>query len=97
MASSELFTAKPKSIKKATLSPTDRTIFSTKPSLFNFRMKRKRKPGIKVRKIKPEICLKTGISRSTARTVDRSTSARSKKKPLASRLLAVLVISLPDG
>jgi len=51
------------------LSPTDRTIFSAKPSLFNFRIDRRRKPGIKVKKIKPENCLTTGMSKRVARLV----------------------------
>ena len=66
MASSKPFNAKPENIRKVRLSPTDRTIFSTKPNLFNFRMFRKRKPGIKVKKIKLEICLRMGISRRMA-------------------------------
>lgn len=66
MANSEAFSIKPKSIEKAMLSPTDKTIFSSKPSLFNFRIERRRKPGIKVKKIKPTTSLKTEISSRTA-------------------------------
>jgi len=61
MANSEAFSIKPKSIEKATLIPTDKTIFSVSPSLFILRASRKRKPGIKVKKIKPKICLKSGM------------------------------------
>ena len=61
-----MFSIKPKSIEKAMLSPTDKTIFSSKPSLFNFRIERRRKPGIKVKKIKPTTSLTTGMSKRMA-------------------------------
>ncbi len=79
--SSKLFSVSPKSMEKAILSPTDKTIFSTKPSLFNFRMESIRKPGIKVRKIKPETCLRMGISKITAMPV-RATAVAMKANHL---------------
>ena len=95
MASSEPFSANPKSIEKATLSPTDRTIFSVSPSLFNFRILRMRNPGTKVRKRKARTCLKMGISKNTARFVKISESAGNRRKTLVSRPFEILVISLP--
>jgi hypothetical protein len=38
-------------------------------------MERKRNPGTKVRKIKPETCLKTGMSRRTEILVTATTAA----------------------
>ena len=75
MASSEPLSAQPKSMEKATLSPTERTSFSVSPNLFRLIMERKRKPGKKVRKIKPDTCLKTGMSRRIEILVTATTAA----------------------
>lgn len=70
---------RPKSIMKATLSPTDKMSFSVSPSLFNLRMWRMSQPGTMVKKRNPKNCLKTGIFRSIARSVRmRNTSANNK-------------------
>lgn len=72
MASRELFTDNPKNIEKATLSPTANTNFVTRSSLFSLRAKIISIPGRNVRKRNPRSWRRTGISKNTARFVNRS-------------------------
>ena len=62
----------PKNIKKAILNPTEYKIVSIVLSLFNFSICRINNPGKTVRKRKPKICLKNGISKRIAMSVKRS-------------------------
>ena len=55
--------ASPENITKAMLSPTEYNRLSIMPILWILRILRIRIPGTKVRKIKPTICLKPGISK----------------------------------
>ncbi|MFC2070223.1 hypothetical protein ACFLTB_03525 [Chloroflexota bacterium] len=61
MVGSRVFINSPNSIMKEILSPVDRTIFIIRSSLVNFSIWSMRKPGIKVRKKNPAVCLKTGM------------------------------------
>ena len=54
---------KPVNVIKARLSPTEYSKLSIAPILWILRILRTRIPGIKVRKIKPTICLRTGVSK----------------------------------
>ena len=53
----------PENITKATLKPTEYSRLSIMPTLWILRILRMRIPGMKVRKTKPAICLKPGISK----------------------------------
>lgn len=64
------------------LNPTDNTIFSVEPILFNFNICRINNPGKKVRKRNPKTCLKNGMFKSIAKSVEMSSNGRTKKKTL---------------
>jgi len=53
----------PENIIKAMLNPTEYSRLSIMPTLWILRILRIRIPGMKVRKIKPMICLKPGTSK----------------------------------
>ena len=55
--------ASPENIIKARLNPTEYSRLSIMPILWILRILRRRIPGMKVRKIKPMICLKPGTSK----------------------------------
>lgn len=57
------FISAPLNITKATLKPTEYTRLSIVPMLWIRRILRIRMPGMKVRKLKPTICLKPGTSK----------------------------------
>ncbi|MBA7646799.1 hypothetical protein ES703_54565 [subsurface metagenome] len=57
------FTNSPKNIIEARLSPTEYSRLSIMLTLWILRILRMRIPGMKVRKIKPTICLKPGTSK----------------------------------
>jgi hypothetical protein len=62
-------------ITKVRLKPTDNNSVSTAPKRCSFRRRRMMKPGIKVRKIKPTVCLKTGISNPRAANATKTNRA----------------------
>ena len=77
-ANSRLFMANPKNMMKATLNPIAKTICSTSPSLFNFSMYTRSKPGMMVRKKKLIKCLKMGISKRITRFVTNRTVTKKR-------------------
>lgn len=80
-------------VENAILIPTDNTIFSVMPSLFNFSTWRIRSPGTMVKKMNPRNCLKIGMSRRIEMSVAmRNTSIR-RKNLLADQLLNNSVIA----
>jgi hypothetical protein len=91
-ASDKLLMNNPKSIRKEMLSPTVNTNFSVSPILFNFNICRINNPGTTVRKRNPKICLRNNISKSIAKSVKISSSARIKKKTLVSSFFDIYVI-----
>ena len=92
-ASKTTFIINPKNIEKEMLSPTDRTIFSTEPSLFSFRVVRMRKPGIKVRKMNAEISLSSGMLNRMERSVMMRKAVVNKRNLLELAVLSVLIIT----
>ena len=91
--SDKLFNNNPKNIRKEMLSPTDNTNFSVDPILFNFSTCRINNPGIKVRKRNPRICLKSGMFKNMAKSVEISSATKNKKRPLASKFFVIYVPS----
>jgi len=87
--------ANPKSIRKAMLSPTDKTSFSNMPSLFNLRRKRMSSPGMKLRRAKPKACLKTGISKNIVRAVDIR-RMENKAKPMRGACFCLSMVYSPS-
>jgi hypothetical protein len=59
----KVFIIKPINIKKARLSPTDKTIVSVRCGLSILNTLRRRSPGINTRKIKPKTCRTKAISK----------------------------------
>ena len=87
--SDKLFINKPKNNKKEMLSPHDKINFSKKSVLFDFSIWRINNPGKIVRKRNPKICLRKGIFKNIAKSVEIINNVLNKKKPLKPLVVSI--------